>query len=81
MERIFTKGERFVDASGRQRIFNGINLCDKGVANAEKTSKIYNLDFDENLIIRLRKCGFNLVSLGLTWDGVEPQPGKYNEEY
>lgn len=81
MERIFTKGERFVDASGRQRIFNGINLCDKGTPNADNTAKVYNLDFDEELIVRLKKCGFNLVRLGLTWDGVEPQPGKYNGEY
>ncbi|MBO4893645.1 MAG: cellulase family glycosylhydrolase [Clostridia bacterium] len=81
MERIFTKGERFVDESGRQRIFNGINLCDKGYANEEKTDKVYELDFDENLIVNLKKRGVNLVRLGLTWDGVEPEAGKYDEDY
>ncbi|MBR6474843.1 MAG: cellulase family glycosylhydrolase, partial [Lachnospiraceae bacterium] len=29
----------------------------------------------------LREHGFNLIRLGLQWDGAEPEPGKYNEEY
>lgn len=81
MDRIFTKGERFVDNFGRQRIFNGINLCDKGYPNESNTRKIYKLDFDENLIAKLSSMGVNLVRLGLTWDGVEPEPGRYDEEY
>ena len=43
--------------------------------------KVYELDFDENLIVNLKKRGVNLVRLGLTWDGVEPEAGKYDEDY
>lgn len=81
MERIFTKDEIFVDSLGRQRIFNGVNLCDKGYPNKEVTKKIYELNFDEELIIRLKNCGCTLLRIGLTWDGVEPEPNKYDEEY
>lgn len=81
MERIFTKGERFVDEHGRQRIFNGVNMCDKGYPDKELIRKQYDFNFDEELIIRLKKCGFNLVRLGMTWDAVEPKPGEYDEEY
>jgi len=30
MEKILTTGTSFVDEYGRERIFNGVNLCDKG---------------------------------------------------
>ena len=30
MNTIFTDGMRFVDEFGRERIFHGINVCDKG---------------------------------------------------
>ena len=30
MKKISVSGLKFVDSAGRQRIFNGINLCDKG---------------------------------------------------
>lgn len=80
MLQIFTAGERFIDSEGRQRIFNGVNLCDKGAPNESKTRKIYNFDYDEELIIRLKQSGFNLVRLGLTWDAIEPEPEKYDDE-
>lgn len=81
MERIFTEGLAFVDEQGRQRIFNGFNLSDKGRPNEDKSRKIYDLDFDEDTIVRLKNSGFNLFRIGLTWDAVEPNPGEYDEEY
>ena len=30
MDKILTSGTSFVDEYGRERIFNGVNLCDKG---------------------------------------------------
>ena len=30
MEKIKTSGRRFLDEHGRERIFNGVNLCAKG---------------------------------------------------
>ncbi len=81
MLKISTFEKKFIDSEGRQRIFNGINLCDKGAHEPGNPRKVYKLDFDEDLIIRLAETGFNLVRLGLTWDAVEPEPCKYDEEY
>ncbi len=79
MEKILTQGRKFVDEGGRERIFNGVNLCDKG---AHKNGKrVYELPFDEKVISRLAENGFNIVRLGIIWDAVEPQPRKYDEEY
>ena len=30
MDKILTSGTSFIDEYGRERIFNGVNLCDKG---------------------------------------------------
>lgn len=81
MFRIFTEGKNFIDSEGRQRIFNGVNLCDKGGALNENGRRDYPFNFDESVISRLAENGFNLVRLGMTWDAVEPEPGKYDEEY
>lgn len=81
MKKIFTKKDIFVDETGRQMIFNGINMCDKGRADESKTKKVYDVAFDEELIVRLKSCGVNVIRLGLTWDAVEPAPGKYDEDY
>ena len=83
MLKISTSGRKFVDSAGRQRIFNGVNLCDKGYHDKELNKRIYKPDeyFSEELIKTLADDGFNIVRLGLTWDAVEPQPEKYNEEY
>lgn len=80
MLRIQTSGKKFIDSSGRQRIFNGINLCEKGWHIDGIAERQYAFDFNEELISALSKMGFNLVRLGLTWDSIEPEPGKYNEE-
>ena len=81
MERIFTKGTRILDSFGRERIFNGINVCDKGHAD-EKTGKhVYDLAWDNGLSADLYTHGFNLIRMGITWDAVEPEPGKFNMDY
>lgn len=81
MLKISTFDTEFIDSVGRQRFFNGINLCDKGRYVAGNSRKIYDVPFDEELISRLSKCGFNIVRLGLIWDAVEPEPNHYDEEY
>lgn len=81
MERIYVKGTKIFDSYGRERIFNGINVCDKGCAN-EKTGKHdYDLAWDGELCNDLYAHGFNLIRMGITWDAVEPEPGKFNTEY
>ncbi|MEM2929451.1 MAG: cellulase family glycosylhydrolase [Thermoproteota archaeon] len=75
MERIYVRGKNFTDEAGRTRIFHGVNLVCK-----DKSKRYVNgwnrFDFEE-----LSRLGFNLVRLGLFWDGVEPEPGKYDEDY
>lgn len=82
MERIFVKGTAFVDKEGRERIFNGVNLCDKGIPkNEDETNRRYTFEYDEKLFRTLAENGFNIVRLGTTWDAIEPKPGEYNDEY
>ena len=81
MLKITTSDKKFVDSEGRQRIFNGMNLCDKGVYVPGNPRKVYTLDFYDDLISKLHSMGFNLIRLGMTWDAIEPEPGKYDEEY
>lgn len=80
MLKITTFEKKFIDSEGRQRIFNGVNLCEKGLNVDGTPEKKYAFDFNEDLIRKLSHMGFNLVRLGLTWDSIEPEPNKYNEE-
>lgn len=80
MERVFREGTRFVDESGRQVFFNGVNISLKGEKKGEKT--VYKFDtVREKTIAALHARGINLIRLVLTWDGVEPHPGIYDEVY
>ncbi len=81
MLKISTFEKKFIDSEGRQRIFNGVNLCDKGYHEAGNPRKTYKVDYDEKLISDLSSYGFNIVRLGLTWDAVEPEPCNYDEDY
>lgn len=81
MNTIFTDGMRFVDEFGRERIFHGINVCDKGRKVGGTGRREYDCEWDEALFEQFRNCGFNIIRFGITWDAVEPQPGKYNDDY
>lgn len=84
MDAVSTQGMRFVDSLGRECIFNGLNLVNKGKPSKLPCKKGRKYDFkewDEKLIISFKERGFNVVRLGLTWEGVEPEPGKYDDEY
>ena len=81
METIFTRGSAFVDARGNERVFHGLNLVFKGDHNKTGTEAFLPSDWDEALVCRMREQGFNVVRLGLIWEAVEPQPGKYNDDY
>lgn len=78
MERINVDGKRFIDEYGRHRIFNGINYTDKCPT---RYCLLHDKDFNEFHVKKLSECGFNVIRLGVTWEGIEPEPGKYNEEY
>jgi endoglycosylceramidase len=73
--KIKVKGDIFSDEYGRQVILNGINVVNKNKDDNylyKGGSEFYKL---------LKQQGFNCIRLGVIWDGVEPQPGIYNEAY
>ena len=72
---ISIKDARFVDADGRQIILNGINYISKSAAEN------YMPQDNEELIKQFSAWGFNCIRFGIIWAGLEPEPGKYNEEY
>ncbi len=79
MDTIKTRDMKFVDSYGRERIFTGMNVCDK----TNYTPGFTENEFSKDLfwIDEFRKKGFNIIRLGMTWSVVEPEKGKYNEEY
>ena len=80
MNIITTCGLRLVDELGRERIFNGINLCDKSVYNPDEKQGYDEAELD-TLLRRFRDAGLNLIRLGFTWAKLEPEQGVYNEAY
>ena len=81
MEKISIKGRHFVDASGRQRIFNGVNLVHKGTPVEGQYRKDYFPVWPDDMFRQLAALGVNLVRFGLIWDAVEPQPDHYDDAY
>lgn len=73
--KISVNGTRFIDSFGRQVILSGIN----------KVNKNQKMNYTDNDSLpsyeQLSKYGFNCIRLGIIWDGVEPEPGKYDEKY
>ncbi len=72
---LHTDGLKFVDSEGRQVILHGM-----AVINKSKTDGFASFhgpkEFDD-----MRSWGMNCIRLGIFWDGIEPEPGKYDEEY
>lgn len=75
MNKIAVSGGRFVDEHGRHVILHGINMVCK-----EKGLN-YVGEWDEADFRRLKQWGFNLIRFGVIWDGVEPEPGVYDDRY
>jgi endoglycosylceramidase len=68
-------GNRIVDEKGRTVILNGINYVTKD------PERYYDNINDDQLFRHFRNCGINCVRFGLSWKGIEPEPGKINEKY
>ena len=81
MEKIRTEGKILVDEYGRERIFNGINVCDKGIYDEATKQRNFEYEWTDGRIEKFKKAGMNIIRLGITWEEVEPEKGKYNEEY
>lgn len=81
MEVIYTNQMRLLDETGRERIFNGINLVYKGEKNPITYEIEYIPNWDEKVFRWCKENGFNLVRLGIIWDAIEHEKGIYNEGY
>ncbi|XP_078583780.1 endoglycoceramidase-like [Branchiostoma floridae x Branchiostoma japonicum] len=65
----------FLDASGRVRIFHGINAVQKGFPWFPDQM------LNQSRLDELQSWGFNALRLGMMWAGAEPQEGRYNQTY
>lgn len=78
-----TEATRLRDEHGRHRVFHGINLVAKG--NRRPTGSYVDRGFrgtwTADDIADLAARGLTLVRLGILWAAVEPEPGRYDEEY
>lgn len=74
-------GKKIVDEYGRERIFNGINFVYKGCKADDDGVVRYHTDITDSLLSSLKKKGINIIRLGVTWAGIEPEEGKYNLQY
>ena len=79
MLKIHTESRRFIDEYGRERIFTGMNVCDKDNFGTGKTDYAY--DPDNFPFERFTELGFNIIRLGFTWSVIEPQPKVYNNKF
>ncbi len=78
--RLSMDGDILRDEHGRQRVFHGINLVHKGVRGSSDP-----VDFVGSWtaadVADLAARGFTVVRLGMIWAAVEPEPGRYSQEY
>ena len=81
MEKIRTQGTSLIDEYGRERIFYGINVCDKGEYIESEGKRRFIYEWNDEMLMNFKKQGYNIIRLGITWEAVEPEKGKYNDEY
>ncbi|MEI6580080.1 MAG: cellulase family glycosylhydrolase [Eubacteriales bacterium] len=79
MEKISTRDTMFIDNFGRERIFHGFNVVDKGDYKDGKVK--FDFEFDDAFFDKFKEKGFNILRLGFGWNVVEPKPLKYNEDF
>lgn len=75
MKKISIKGKKFIDILGREIVLRGINIVCKD------KSKNYIENISEDDFEYLKNLGFNTIRLGIMWDGLEPEPYKYDMNY
>ena len=81
MNKIHANGKSFADETGRERIFSGLNFVYKGIAADENGVINYKTELDETRAAKMAERGMNIVRLGVTWAGVEPEMCRYNTTY
>lgn len=66
---------RFVDSAGRQVLLHGLSIINKDRKGN------YQSWHGAAEFARMRDWGMNCVRLGILWDGLEPAPGVFDENY
>lgn len=74
-KKIMTAGTGFITDKGLPFIARGINMVCK-----DKFLD-YIGEYTPSDFRFLKEKGFNLIRLGIFWDGAEPEPGVYDDEY
>lgn len=75
MKRLKVKGMHLVDEDENQVLLNGLCFICR-----DRDKDYLEPNIEDKLGI-FAKRGFNLIRLGIFWDGVEPQPGVYDDAY
>lgn len=75
MKKLHVRGMHFYDEDDSQVFMNGICFICR-----EKELGYLEPDLESKLAYYAGH-GFNLIRLGIFWDGVEPEPGIYDDEY
>ncbi|MCR2823490.1 cellulase family glycosylhydrolase [Lederbergia panacisoli] len=70
-----TNGDRFTDKLGRQVVLHGVNMVCKD------RSQNYIGSWSEKDFEKIKTWGLNVIRLGVIWDGIEPEPGIYDDDY
>ena len=72
-----------LDNDGRYSIFHGVNVVVKlppYLPDLENFDPFMSLNTEQDLKV-MKKMGFNMVRLGVSWESVEREPGVYDMEY
>ena len=72
---VYIKDQKFKDPYGRDLNLHGINVVNKN----PDTGYVGHISQEE--MATFKSWGFNVVRLGIIWDGLEPEPAIYNEDY
>lgn len=79
LDKIHIEGKSFVDSKGRERIFHGMNFIYTGVDGPYPRN--YITHWSNNTLKKYSELGFNLIRLGIVWDGIEHEMGLFDEDY
>lgn len=78
--RLRADGRVLRDEHGRQRVLHGINLVAKGSTGSSDAASFRGA-WTADDIADLAARGLTVVRLGVIWDAVEPEPGRYDDSY
>lgn len=80
---LHSDGNRLRDVHGRHRVLHGVNLVSKGnhVPSGTFVERGFAGDWTRADVEDLAARGFTLIRLGIIWAAVEPEPGRYDDDY